>query len=64
MQRQCMAGHGCPRSARLSEFCCDGKAAGGPLLSLYSIRVKPGRLFHFWHALGYLCGAKREWFQE
>lgn len=53
----------------LSEFCCDGKAAGGPLFCLYSIQVEPGCLFHSsgTHANIYVCmweKKEREWLQE
>lgn len=36
-----------------------GKQQGGPLFSFYLIWVKPGRLLHFRHAQGYLCGKTR-----
>lgn len=46
MHRWAMVERGCPSHVWLSEFCCDGKAAGGPLLCLYSIQVELGCLFH------------------
>lgn len=60
-----VCGHHC--HVRLSEFCCDGKAAGGPLLCLYSIQVEPGYLFHSsgTHTNIYACVCeKRERVQE